>query len=181
SYTSAVRPAGRPAAEGKRPPRDAADDYRDKTAHEISRISRRMKEDGHPAPVGDPASGVVLVVEQPVGPRVLEALKLSLRAVGLPEAYVTYASTGLLAQELLATEPRALVAVGAGAASDIDATGYPLVRQPFSEAEQGVWFTWTKGTPGLLLPSLTPALDDEAAKRRFWRTFLTLKALAPTP
>jgi hypothetical protein len=176
-----VRPAGRPAGkeERPRPPRDAAGDYLAKTAHEISRISRRMKESGHPAPLGDPASGVVLVVEQPVGPRALEALTRSLRAVGLPEAYVTYAATGLLAEELLAVEPHALVAVGAGAARDIDAAGYPLVRQPFSEAEPGVWFSWTKGTSGLLVPSLAPALDDEAAKRRFWRTFLGLKALAP--
>ena len=156
-----MRPAGRPsgstpAGKGKRPPRDATDDYRDKTAHEISRLSRRMKENGHPAPLGDPASGIVLVLEQPVGPRVLEALKLSLEAVGLPEAYVTYAAT------------------------DIDATGYPLVRQPFSEAEPGVWFSWTRGTPGLLVPSLTPALEDEAAKRRFWKTFLGLKVLAPS-
>ena len=175
-----MRPAGRPAGKGKRPPRDAADDYRGKTEHEISRISRRMKENGHPAPLGDPASGIVFVVEQPVGPRVLEALKLSLRAVGLPEAYVTYAATGSLEEELLATEPHALVAVGAGAASDIDAAGYPLVRQPFSEAEPGVWFSWTKGTVGILVPSLSSALDDEAAKRRFWRTFLGLKALAPS-
>lgn len=176
SSTSAVRQAGTKT----RPPRDAASDYRDKTAHEISRISRRMKKNGHPTPLGDPASRVVLVVEQPVGPRLLEALKLSLRAVSLPKAYVTYASTGLLKEELLATEPQALIAIGAGAARDIDATGYPLVRQPFSEAEPGVWFSWTKGASGLLLPSLAPALDDEAAKRRFWRTFLSLKALAPT-
>ncbi len=169
-----MRPAG------KRPPRDAKDDYRDKTAHEISRISRRLVENGYPAPLGDPTSGIVLVVEQPVGPRVLEALKLSLGAVGLPEAYVTYASTGLLMEELLATEPDALVAAGPGAARDIDATGYPLVRQPFSEAEPGVWFSWTKGTSGFLLPSLAPALDDDAAKRRFWRTFLGLKAVAPS-
>ena len=168
-----MRPAGRP--------RDAADDYREKTAYEISRISRRMKEGGHPAPLGDPTSGVVLVVEQPVGPRVLEALKLSLQAVGLPEAYVTYASTGLLAQEIQSTEPRALIAIGAGASSDIDALDYPLVRHPFSEAEPGIWFPWTKGTAGLVLPALAPALDDDAAKRRFWRIFLTLRDLAPSP
>lgn len=175
SSTSAVRQAGTKT----RPPRDAASDYRDKTAHEISRISRRMKKNGHPSPLGDPTSGVVLVVEQPVGPRLLEALKLSLRAVSLPKTYVTYASTGLLKEELLATEPQALIAIGAGAARDIDATSYPLVHQPFSKAEPGVWFSWTKGASGLLLPSLTPALDDEAAKRRFWRTFLSLKTLAP--
>ena len=162
-------------------PRDAADDYKEKTAYEVSRLARRMKEGGHPVPMGDPTSGVVLVVEQPVGPRALEALKLSLQAVGLPEAYVTYESTGMLAQEIQATEPHALVAIGAGAAHDIDALDYPLVRQPFSEAEPGIWFPWTKGTAGLTLPSLAPALDDDAAKRRFWRAFLTLRDLASSP
>jgi hypothetical protein len=178
SSTSAVRAAGK----GKRPspPRDAASDHRSKTASEISRISDRMKENGHPAPLGDPASRVMLVVEQPIGPRVLQALKLSLRAVRLPEAYVTYASTGLLEEELRAIEPHALIAVGSGGARDIDATDYPLVIRSFSEAEPGVWFSWKKGTRGLLLPSLAPALDDEEAKRLFWRTFLRLKALAPT-
>jgi len=66
-----------------------------------------MKESGHPAPLGDPNSGVVVVVEQPVGPRILQALGRSLQTVGLQDAYVTYASTGLLAQELLAAEPHA--------------------------------------------------------------------------
>ena len=65
-------------------PRDAADDYREKTAYEISRLSKRMKEGGHPVPLGDPTTGVVLVVEQPVGPRALQALERSLEAVGLP-------------------------------------------------------------------------------------------------
>jgi hypothetical protein len=170
-----VRPAR------KQRPREAADDYREKTAYEVSRLSRRMKEDGHPAPIGDPTSGVVLVIEQPVGPRALEALELSLQTVGLPEAYVTYESTGQLAQEIQATEPHALIAIGDGAARDIDALDYPLVRHPFSEAEAGIWFPWTKGTAGLTLPSLAPALDDDAAKRRFWRAFLTLRDLASNP
>lgn len=156
-------------------------DYREKTAYEVSHLTRRMKEAGHPAPLGDPTSGVVLVVEQPAGPRALQALKLSLQAVGLQEAYVTYESTGLLAQEIRATEPHALVAIGTGAARDIDALEYPLVRQPFSEAEPGIWFTWTKGTAGLILPALAPALDDDAAKLRFWQAFLTLKDLASSP
>jgi hypothetical protein len=164
-----------------RAPRDAAGDYREKTAYEVSHLSKRMKEKGHPAPLGDPTSGIVLVLEQPTGPRVLTALKLSLQAVGLPLAYVTYESTGLLAQELRATEPHALVAIGTGAANDIDATDYPLVRQPFSESEPGLWFPWTKGTAGLALPAIIPALDDEAAKRRFWRAFLTLKNLGYGP
>ena len=160
-----------------RQPLDAAGDYRKKSAYEISRLSKRMKEHGHPAPLGDPTSGLVLVLEQPVGPRVLEALKRSLQAVGLPDAYVTYESTGLLAQEIPATEPQALVAIGIGAARDIDAIDYPLVKQPFSDAKPGVWFPWTKGTMGLLLPAIAPALGDDATKRRFWQAFLSLKDL----
>ncbi len=168
-------PRGRPAT--NRSP-DAAEDYRRKTEREISLLSKRIKGAGHPAPLGDPTTGVVLVVEQPVGPRVLDALTASLTAVGLPDAYVTYASTGLLKEELLATEPHALVAVGPGAASEVDALAHPLARTPFSEAREGAPFAWTRGTSGLRLPSLAPALTDDAAKRRFWRCFLVLKDLA---
>ena len=170
----------RPANKEKRASRGAAGDYRAKVAHEISHLSRLMKRAGHPAPLGDPTSGIVLVVEQPVGPRILQALERSLKTVELPEAYVTFASTGLLAREILAAEPHALVAVGPGAAREIDALGYPLVRCSFSEAESGVWFTWTKGTAGLSLPALISALDDEGAKRSFWRAFLALRDLATT-
>jgi len=158
-------------------PRDAAGDYKEKTAYEVSRLARRMKDAGYPAPIGDPTSGVVFVLEQPFGPRTLEALQLSLQAVGLQEAYVTYESTGLLEEEIQAVGPNVLVAIGGGAARDIDAIDYPLVRQPFSQAEPGVWFSWTKGTAGLSVPSLAPALDDDAAKRRFWLAFLTLRDL----
>jgi hypothetical protein len=168
-----VRPAGREASQ----PRDAAGDYRQKAAYEVSRLSSRMNGQGHHAPLGDPTSGVVLVLERPFGPRTLEALKLSLQAVGLNQAYVTYQSTGLLAHEIQATQPHVLVAIGAGATSDIDAIDYPLVRHPFSTAESGVWFNWTKGTKGLRIPALAPALDDDAAKRRFWLAFLTLRDL----
>ena len=167
-------PEGRTAAGG-----DAAEDYRRKTGHEISALSRRMKKSGHPAPLGDPTSGVVLVVEQPVGPRVLDAIQASLLAVGLPDAYVTYASTGLLKEELLATEPQLLVAIGPGATRDIDGLAHPLARSPFAEAEEGVPFAWTRGAVGLRLPPLAPALNDDESKRRFWRLFLTLKTLAP--
>ena len=160
---------------------DAAGDYKEKTTYEVSRLSRRMNAEGHPAPLGDPTSGVVLVLERPFSPRTLEALQLSLQAVGLQEAYVTYESTGLLAQEILATDPHVLVAIGAGTARDIDAIDYPLVRQPFSDAQPGVWFSWTRGTAGLIVPALAPALDDDAAKRRFWLAFLALRDLGFGP
>ncbi len=122
----------------------------------------------------------MLVVEPPVGPRALEALKACLEAVNLPHAYVTYASTGLLKEELLAIKPRAVVAVDPKVARDIDVAGYPLVRRYFPEAKPGEWFFWMKGIRGLLIPSLFPALDDEATKRRFWQAFLSLKDLVPT-
>ena len=168
-----MRPADRETGQT----RDAAGDYTRKTAYEATRLSNRMKREGHPAPLGDPTSGVVLVLEEPFGPRTIEALELSLKALSLQRAYVTYVSTGLLAQQIQTTEPGVLVAIGAGAARDIDAIDYPLVRQPFSEAEPGVWFPWTKGTKGLLTPALAPALEDDAAKRRFWLAFLTLRDL----
>ena len=171
----------RPADKEDRRPRDAAGDYKEKTAYEISRLTGHTTREGHPAPLGDPTSGVVLVLEQPFGPRTLEALKLSLEAVGLQRAYVTYEATGLLAQEIQATDPQVLVAIGAGAARAIDATDYPLVRQPFSEAPSGVWFAWTRGTAGLRIPALAPALHDEEAKRSFWLAFLALRNLGCGP
>ena len=174
-------PAGRPkkdpkAGNGGRP-LDAAEDYRRKTEHEILNLSRRIKKAGHPTPLGDPAAGVLLVVEQPVGPRVLKALKASLAAVNLPDAYVTYAATGLLREELLAAEPHVLVAVGPGAAREVDDLDHPLARATFSEAQEGIPFAWTRATSGLRLPSLAPALDHEGDKRRFWRSFLALKSM----
>jgi hypothetical protein len=171
----------RPADRKTRRPRDAAGDDKEKTAYEISHLTGHDTREGHPAPLGDPTSGIVLVLEQPFGPRALEALKLSLEAVGLPNAYVTYESTGSLSQEIQATDPQVLVAIGAGAAHDIDAIDYPLARQPFSEALPGVWFAWTRGTAGLVIPALTPALHDEEAKRSFWLAFLALKDLGCSP
>lgn len=153
-------------------------DYRAKVSHEASHLSRRIQEAGHPAPLGDPASGIFVLLEQPIGPRAIEALNLSLESADLSDVYVTWASTGFLLEEILASEPTALVAVGPGAARDIDELGYPLSRHSFTEATPGVWFTWTKVTAGLLLPSIAQALDDTAAKRRFWRAFLSLRSAA---
>jgi hypothetical protein len=161
------------------PASNPAEDYRRKTEQETSSLASRLKKAGHPPPLGDPAGGVVLVLEQPVGPRVLEALSASLRAVGLPDAYVTYASTGFLEETLLATDPQLLVAIGPGAARDIDDIDHPLARNSFSEAAEGIPFAWTRGATALRLPPLAPALDHEESKRRFWRGFLTLKNLAP--
>lgn len=160
--------------------RSPEDDYRKKAAGEALGIARRLKTAGHPAPLGDPASGIVILVDQPVGPRLLGALQRSLEVVSLSESYVTWSSTGLLLEEILAIQPSVLVSIGPGADLEIDALDYPLSRSSFSDAPHGAWFSWTSSTVGLSLPALAPALDDEEAKRIFWRTFLTLQKL-PTP
>lgn len=161
----------------KIPQRGSAADHRAKTSHEAARIARRLAELGYPAPLGDPASGVMIVVEGPVGPRAVEALERSLEAVGLPQAYVTWTSETLL-EEILVCEPSALAAIGPEAARWIDDLGYPLARNEFSEAQTGLWFAWTGGTTGLRLPAIAPALDDEEEKKRFWRAFLSLRELS---
>lgn len=159
--------------------RDPSGDYREKAEREVYAISRRLRQLGEPLPSGNPASGVMLVVEEPAGPRVLDALRRSLAAVGLPDAYLTHASSPSLLEELYATDPSLLVAVGPGAARSIDRLDYPLARRRFSDAPEGEPFLWTGGTPGLRLPPLAPALESEHAKRRFWRAFLALQTLIP--
>jgi len=151
--------------------------YEAKTSHEAARLARRSGRTGL-RPFGDPLSGVVLVAEEhAASDRLVEALRRSLAAVKLDEAYVTWSSPDLL-EEILSLEPGALVAVGPVAARAIDAMGYPLAKTGFSEAPEGSWFAWTKDTFGLRLPALAPALVDADAKRRFWRAFLSLRALA---
>lgn len=156
----------------------AAREYRAKTNHEALRISRSLKKLGHPAPMGDPASGLMLVVEPPAGPRILDAVSRSLESLSLSSAYVTFSVEHALMEQILMAEPSVLAAIGPDAVRGIDALDYPLARSSFSEAEEGVPFAWTRGTVGLVIPPLAPALDDEHAKRRFWRGFLTLRDLA---
>jgi len=158
----------------------AASEYEAKISHEATQLARRGEHAG-PVPFGDTHSGIVFVAEKTAGTtsaRMVDALRSSLAAVKLERAYVTWPHPDLL-EEILSLEPGALVAIGPGAAHTIDSLGYPLAKASFSEAPEGSWFAWIKGTSGLRLPALTPALEDPDAKRRFWRAFLTLRALAP--
>lgn len=159
-------------------------DYGAKTLHEAAQTTRRATRTG-PEPFGDPLSGILLVAEPAAGVAdaktnagVVDALQRSLATVKLDAAYVTWPHPDLL-EEILSLEPGALVAVGPAAVRAIDALDYPLARTSFSEAAEGSWFSWTKGTSGLRLPALVPALKDQDAKRRFWRAFLALRVLAP--
>jgi hypothetical protein len=162
----------------RKAPGDAAADYRAKGAREAETISRRLATELQAPPFGEPASGVMLVVDGPAGPRAGQAVEASLAAVGLPTAYVTWTATGLLMEQILSSEPGVLAAVGPEAAREIDALDHPLARNRFADAPEGEWFAWTKGTAGLRLPSVHPALADEAEKRRFWSCFLRLRELA---
>ncbi len=165
---------------GSSPPA-APRDYEAKTSHEVARLARRVACAGVPQPFGDPLSGVVLVAEPTAGPtdaRMVDALRRSLVAVKLDRAYVTWSHPDLL-EEILSLEPVVLVPIGPAAAQAIDSCNYPLAKAPFSESPEGSWFSWTKGTQGLRLPALAPALDDADAKRRFWGAFLALRVLAP--
>jgi hypothetical protein len=155
-------------------------DYGAKIAREVDETARGTSRTG-PEPFGNPLSGILLVVEPASGAansRVVDALRRSLATVRLDEAYVTWPHSNLL-EEILSLEPGALVAVGPAAARAIDSLNYPLASTAFSEGPKGSWFTWTKGTSGLRLPALAPALESDDAKRRFWSAFLALRALAP--
>lgn len=161
-------------------PPPATDDYRVKTSREATRLARQAIRTG-PEPFGDPLSGVVLVAEPTAdaaasADEVVDALRRSLAALKLDGTYVTWPHPSLL-EEILSLEPGALVAVGPAAARAIDSSDYPLARTSFSESPEGSWFAWTKGTSGLRLPALAPALKDDAAKRSFWRAFLALRVL----
>jgi hypothetical protein len=163
------------------PPHAGTRDYEAKTSHETARLARQAAHAGLPQPFGDPLSGIVLVAEsatEPTGARVVDALRRSLASVKLDRVYVTWSHPDL-PEEILSLEPDALVAAGPTAAYAIDSCNYPLAKMAFSEAPEGSWFAWTKGTHGLRLPALAPALDDADAKRRFWAAFLALRVLVP--
>ena len=167
--------------ENNPPPSTATSEYEAKIAYEATRLARRATHAGLPQPFGDPTSGIVLVAEpdtEATNAATVDALQRSLAAVKLDQAYVTWSHPNLLSQEMLSLEPAALVAVGPAVARAIDSCGYSLAKMPFSEAPEGSWFAWTKGTSGLRLPALAPALGDVEAKRRFWRAFLALRVLA---
>ena len=155
-------------------------DYEGKICHEATRRLTHPERTGCLEPFGDPLSGIVLIAEradEASSALLADALSRSLAAVKLDAAYVIWYPPILL-EDLLSLEPSALVAVGPDVARAIDSLNYPLAKTRFSGSSEGSWFTWTKGTSGLRLPAVAPALSDADAKRRFWRAFLALRGLA---
>ena len=148
--------------------REALEDYRAKIACEIPAEDE--------LPRGEANSGVMVVLEPPHTPAVLDALARSLESVEHPLALIVEADERL-ARRMLSAAPAAVVAVGYDAARCVDETEYPLARARFSESPFGEWFVWSKGVRGLVLPPLAPALEDEEAKRGFWKAFLALRGL----
>jgi hypothetical protein len=157
--------------------RRALEEYQAKIARELAPPRREARSGGAGGlPGGEPDCGVLLVLESPHTPAVLDALRRSLDSVGHPEARVVPVESELL-EEILSAGPAVIVAVGPGAARALDGLEYPLAHARFSEAREGEWFAWSKGARGLALPALAPALEAEEAKRNFWRAFLALRAL----
>lgn len=153
------------------PARASLEEYLAKTSREIP-----LGSGGEGLPRGIPDSGVLVALEPPHDPAVLDALDRSLQAVGHPRALVVSADERL-ARNMLSASPAAVVAVGPEAARRLDETEYPLARARFGEAPVGEWFIWSKGIRGLVLPPLAPALEDEETKRGFWASFLALRGL----
>lgn len=158
--------------------RRALEDYRAKMESELKpRLRGRRTGAEYGTPWGDPDSGILLVLEPPETHAVLDALRRSLDSVGHPHARVVPADDRLL-EEILSGGPTVIATIGPRAARALDELEYPLAHDRFSESPEAEWFDWSKGTRGLTLPALAPALEDEETKRSFWRAFLTLRGLS---
>ncbi|WP_047864284.1 uracil-DNA glycosylase family protein [Rubrobacter aplysinae] len=160
---------------GSEEARRALEDHRAKVSRELD---PRESGGGEGVPAGEPGTGVLVVLEPPEIPAVLDALHRSLESVGHSRARVVPADERL-GEEILSGGPSVIAAIGPRAARALDDLEYPLAHARFSEQREGEWFVWSKGVRGLSLPALAPALEDEEAKRGFWRAFLTLRALEP--
>jgi len=80
-----------------------------------------------------------------------------------------------LTRELHIVQPKLVVVMGARAATFLDELGFPLADRVDVEAD-GAIRRLTPTIHVLLTPDIDEALDDQAAKTRFWNAF---KALGP--
>lgn len=77
-----------------------------------------------------------------------------------------------LADEFNIVQPRIVVIMGDPALQTINDLALPLARP--LEAREGEIQAFTPACDALFVPDIDDALDEETAKRRFWRAFRTL-------
>jgi uracil-DNA glycosylase family 4 len=75
-------------------------------------------------------------------------------------------------QELAIVQPRMLVVMGAEALEELNDIGVPLGRR--LTAEPGLVQRLTPSCDAIWCPDIDRSLDDEGAKREFWRAFRAL-------
>ena len=75
-------------------------------------------------------------------------------------------------QELHVVEPRIVVVMGEPALEALNGLGFPLSRT--IEAAHGTVQAFTPTCDALFVPEIDDSLDEESAKREFWRAFRTL-------
>ena len=75
-------------------------------------------------------------------------------------------------EELTVVAPRIVVVMGEDALAELNDLGVPLGRPLEASAEQIQ--SLTPSCDGLYVPDIDSALDDEGAKRAFWRAFRAL-------
>jgi uracil-DNA glycosylase family 4 len=74
--------------------------------------------------------------------------------------------------ELAIVQPRVVVVMGKEALDELNALGVPLARE--LEPDPGRMQRLTPSCEALFVPDIDRALDDERAKREFWRAFRSL-------
>ncbi len=79
-----------------------------------------------------------------------------------------------LLEEIAIVQPKMVVVMGEDALAVVNDLDVPLAR-PLA-AEPGRIQTFTPSVDGLYVPNIDDALDEEGAKRAFWRAFQSLGA-----
>lgn len=80
--------------------------------------------------------------------------------------------TARVLEEMMIVQPRVLVVMGEAALDDVTALRMPGATE--LEPRLGEIQQWTAHCEALFTPDLDECLDDEAAKREFWRAFKQL-------
>ena len=97
---------------------------------------------------------------------------LVIRRDALPDQLPSRRDLDWLRRELEIVEPKMIVAMGTAVVGALNDCGHPL-SEPLAE-NPGEVQRWTAAIDVLVVPDIDLSLDDEPAKRAFWRSFRTL-------